>query len=377
MLLRLPRLMRRKGRAVSFDAELPYWVAFHRMSGVGSATLLALRDAFGTLSEAWQASQADLRAIGLSERAAAAIAEARREIDPEAEIERVREAGVDVLTIDDERYPRMLRETANAPALLYVLGTLLPQDELAIGIVGTRKATPYGADMARRFALDLARAEVTVVSGLALGIDTVAHHAALDGGGRTIAVLGSGVDVIYPSRNRKLAERVINEGALVSEYPLGTKPDARNFPARNRIISGLSRGVLVVEAPRKSGALITANFAADQGRDVYAVPGSARSPASAGCHQLIRDGATLVTSAQDILDELAVDAVRAAVQTRLELPESEAERKLYELIGADPRHVDELCSESGIAIQETSGVLLALELKGLVRQQGAGYYVRN
>lgn len=362
---------------MSFDAELPYWIGFHRIPGVGSATLLALRDAFGTLSEAWTASQADLRAIGLSERAAAAIAEARRGIEPEREFERVREAGVDVLTIDDERYPRLLRETAGAPALLYVRGTLLPADELAIAMVGTRKATPYGADMARRFALDLARAEVTIVSGLALGIDTVAHHAALDGGGRTIAVLGSGVDVIYPSRNRKLAERLINEGALVSEYPLGTKPDARNFPARNRIISGLSRGVLVVEAPRKSGALITAEFAADQGRDVYAVPGSARSPASAGCHQLIREGATLVTSAQDILDELAVDAVRAAVQTRLELPESDAERKLYELIGADPRHVDELCSESGIAIQETSGVLLALELKGLVRQQGAGYYVRN
>lgn len=362
---------------MTFDVDVQYWVSFHRIPGVGSATLLALREAFGSLDEAWHASPADLRAVGLSERAADSIAESRRAIYPDREMEQIRRAGVSVLTIDDDRYPRLLRETAHAPAVLYLRGSIEIVDELAIGIVGTRKATPYGADMARRFAVDLARSGVTIVSGLALGVDTVAHHAALDGGGRTLAVLGSGLDIIYPSRNRKLAERVINEGALISEYPLGTKPDARNFPARNRIISGLSRGVLVVEAPIKSGALITASFAGDQGRDVYAVPGSARSSASAGCHALIRDGATLVTSAADILEELAVDAVRAAVQTRLEIPESAQERSLYELIGADPRHVDELCNESGIAIQETSGVLLALELKGLVRQHGAGYYVRN
>jgi DNA processing protein len=362
---------------VSFDVDVPYWVSFHRIPGVGSATMLALRDAFGSLSEAWRASPADLRAIGLSERAASSIAESRRTLEPDREMEQIRKADVSVLTIENERYPRLLRETAHAPAVLYMRGKLQAEDELAIGIVGTRKATPYGADMARRFALDLARSGVTIVSGLALGVDTVAHHAAIDGGGRTLAVLGSGLDIIYPSRNRKLAERVIQDGALISEYPLGTKPDARNFPARNRIISGLSRGVLVVEAPIRSGALITASFAGDQGRDVYAVPGSARSSASAGCHALIRDGATLVTSATEILEELAVDAVRAAVQTRLEIPESQQERRLYELIGADPRHVDELCNESGIAIQETSGVLLALELKGLVRQHGSGYYVRN
>ncbi len=362
---------------MKFEADVPFWVGFHRIPGVGSATMIALRDAFGSLADAWTASPADLRAMGLTDRAAGAIAEARRVIDPATELKNVHLADANPLIVDDERYPRMLREIPHAPAILYVRGDIRPEDELAIGIVGTRKATPYGADMARRFALDLARSGVTVVSGLAVGIDTVAHHAALDGGGRTIAVLGSGLDVLYPSRNRKLAERVVNDGAVISEYPLGTKPDARNFPARNRIISGLSQGVLVVEAPLRSGALITASFAADQGRDVYAVPGSARSPASAGCHGLIRDGAVLVTSAQDILDDLSVDAVRAAVQTRLEIPESDAERRLYELVGADPRHVDELCSESGITIQETTGVLMSLELKGLVRQQGAGYYVRT
>jgi DNA processing protein len=359
------------------ESEVPFWVGFHLISGVGSATLLALRDAFGTLESAWAASPADLRAVGLSERAADTIAERRRAIDIDGEMERLARENVSVLILEDEAYPRLLREIPHAPAVLYMKGSLLPEDELAIGIVGTRRATPYGADMARRIAMDLARGGVTVVSGLALGIDTVAHHGALDAGGRTVAVLGCGVDVAYPSRNRKLAGRVIEHGALLSEYPLGAKPDARNFPARNRIISGLSKGVVVVEAPSRSGALITASFAGDQGREVYAVPGSARSPASAGCHALIRDGATLVTAAQQILDELEVDAVRAAVQTRLELPDSAQERTLFDLIGAEPRHVDELCRDSGLSIQETSGVLLSMELKGLVRQQGAGHYVRN
>lgn len=359
------------------DNETQYWVGFQRIPGVGSATMLALKEAFGSLHEAWHASAADLRAVGLNERAAASIAGARRELNLDREMEGIRNAGIDVLTIENPRYPRLLREIAHAPALLYVRGELMPEDELAIAMVGTRKATAYGADMARRMAHDFGKSDVTVVSGLALGIDTVAHHAVLDAGGRSIAVLGSGLDVIYPSRNRNLAESIVKRGALISEYPLGTRPDARNFPARNRIISGLARGVVVVEAPPRSGALITASFAADQGRDVYAVPGSARSPSSAGCHNLIRDGATLVTSARQVLEEQLVEVTRAAVQTRIELPEEPDERALFNLIGAEPRHIDELCHVSGLAIQQTSGALLALELKGLVRQQGAGYYVRN
>ena len=359
------------------EQELQYWVSFHRIPGVGPATLLALKEAFGGLRGAWDASPADLRAIGLNENASRTIAESRRSIDPAVEMERIAGADARVLLIDSPEYPRLLREIPGAPAILYVRGSIELEDELAIAMVGTRKATAYGADMARRFANDFGKSDVTVVSGLALGIDTIAHHGVLDAGGRTIAVLGSGIDVMYPARNRKLAETVVNHGALISEYPLGTRPDARNFPARNRIISGLSRGVVVVEAPRKSGALITASFAADQGREVYAVPGSARSPSSSGCHKLIREGATLVTTARQVLEEMLIDATKAAVQTRMELPDAPDERALYNLIGAEPRHVNELCNVSGLPIQETSGALLALELKGLVRQQGAGYYVRN
>ncbi len=359
------------------ERDLQYWVAYHRIAGVGSATLLALKDAFGSLRDAWEASPSDLRAIGLNANAVQGIAESRRSLDPEAELEQIHRAGARAISLDSAEYPRLLREIPHAPAVLYLRGELLAEDELAIAMVGTRKATAYGADMARRLAFDFGKSDVTVVSGLALGVDTVAHHAAIDAGGRTLAVLGSGIDVIYPARNRKLAESVVNHGAVISEYPLGTRPDARNFPARNRIISGLSRGVLVVEAPLKSGALITASFAADQGRDVYAVPGSARSPSSSGCHRLIREGATLVTNARQVLEELLVEVSRAAVQTRLELPDEPDERALFALIGAEPRHVDELCHASGLAIQATSGALLALELKGLVRQQGAGFYVRN
>ena len=359
------------------ERELQYWVSFHRIPGVGPATLLALKEAFGGLRNAWNASPADLRAIGLNDNAARTIADSRRTMDPPREMDRIHKAGARVLHIDSPEYPRLLREIPNAPAILYIRGSFRPEDELAVAMVGTRKATAYGADMARRFANDFGKSDVTVVSGLALGIDTISHYGALDAGGRTIAVLGSGIDVIYPARNRKLAEAVVNHGALISEYPLGTRPDARNFPARNRIISGLSRGVIVVEAPRKSGALITSSFAADQGREVYAIPGSARSPSSSGCHHLIREGATLVTTARQVLEEMLVDVAKAAVQTRMELPDAPDERALYDLIGAEPRHVNELCNESGIPIQETSGALLALELKGLVRQQGAGFYVRN
>jgi DNA processing protein len=231
--------------------------------------------------------------------------------------------------------------------------------------------------MARRFARELAVAGVTIVSGLAVGIDTQAHRATLDAGGRTIAVLGSGLDVIYPPRNRRLADEIIQHGALVTEHPLGTQPDARHFPARNRIISGLARGVLVVEAPERSGALITSSFAAEQGRDVYAVPGSALSSSSAGCHWLIREGAILVTQASQILEDLDVQSTQVAVQARLELPASDAERILYALVGAEARHIDELCRASGLTIQESNGALLGLELKGLVRQVGAQHYVRG
>lgn len=361
---------------MSSASDPRYWIGFQLIPGIGPVAVATLLQHFGSLDAAWEASEVELAEAGITSNAAKSIAEQRRGIDLQAELDKLERHGVRAIPLDDPDYPRLLREIPTPPILLYIRGTLEPEDDLAIGIVGTRRATGYGTDMTRRISTDLANAGVTVVSGLALGVDTVAHRAALDAGGRTIAVCGCGLDTIYPPRNRNLAARIVEQGAMVSEFPIGTKPDARNFPARNRIISGLSRGTVVVEAPRRSGALITARFAADQGRDVYAVPGSALSQASEGCHMLIRDGATLITSAADILEELNVASAQSAVQTRMALPESEEERRLYDLIGAEPRHVDELCQESGLPIQETNGLLLALELKGLIRQQGFQHYVR-
>jgi DNA processing protein len=356
--------------------DLRYWIGFHLTPGVGAARIGRLVERFGSVAAAWTATERELRAAGLPFDVVTALLAERAKIDLDRELERLARHEVQALTLDDAEYPRLLRHIASPPPILYVRGQLQPSDELAVAIVGTRRATGYGTDLAARLAGDLASAGVTIVSGLALGIDTAAHRATLDAGGRTIAVFGCGLDTIYPPRNRNLAERIAGSGALVSEYPLGTRPDARNFPVRNRLISGLSRAVLVVEAPLKSGALITTAFAADQGRDVYAVPGSALSPASAGCHQLIRDGATLVTSAEHVLAELDVASAKAQTQTRIELPATDGERILLAIVGAEPRHVDELCHESGLPIHEASGTLLALELKGLVRQTGAQHYVR-
>ncbi|HYI16070.1 MAG TPA: DNA-processing protein DprA [Thermomicrobiales bacterium] len=352
-------------------------MSFHRISGVGSARIGRLLEHFDSLEDAWGASEREIRATGLPSDVVASILSERAQIDPEREMEMLDRHDVRALTLDDDDYPRLLRHIPLPPPVLYVRGTLLPTDELAIGVVGTRRSTRYGTDMTTRISRGLAEAGVTVVSGLALGIDTVAHRVALDSGGRTLAVFGCGLDTVYPHRNRDLAERIVEQGALVSEYALGTKPDARNFPVRNRIISGLSRGVVVIEAPTRSGALITTSFAADQSRDVFAVPGSALSSASAGCHELIRNGATLVTGAEHILDQLDVARVEVQTQARLLLPETQSERLLYEIVGAEPRHVNELSIESGLPIHETSGTLLALELKGLVRQSGSQHYVRS
>jgi DNA processing protein len=340
-----------------------YWIGFQLIPRIGPARLALLLDHFDSIEAAWFASSAELRGAGLPQDLAEAVVSQRRTLDLDSRLEANERAGVQVMTIADDEYPRLLRHIQHPPPVLYLRGTLHPNDELAVGLVGTRRATAYGADMARRIAAGLAGAGATVVSGLALGIDTYAHRA--------------GLDITYPPRNRRLAEQIVEQGALISEYPLGTQPDARNFPARNRIISGLARAVLVVEAPERSGALITASFAGEQGRHVYAVPGSALAPSSAGCHHLIREGATLVTEAAQILEDLHVQFSQAAVQTRLELPASDSERILYALVGAEPRHVDELCRASGLTIQETNGSLLGLELKGLVRQAGAQHYVRG
>ena len=360
------------------DRETAYWLGFHLVPGIGSTRLARLIDRFGSLAAAWEANPAALRASGLSERATDALVQTRGRISLDGEIARIERAGVSILTMADDGYPRLLREIPSPPPILYVLGELTSADEGGIGIVGTRRATAYGREMARRLAEGLARAALTVVSGLARGIDGIAHEAALEARGRTIAVVASGLDTVYPPEHRHLAERITGAGAVVSEFPLGTKPDAANFPVRNRLISGLSRGVVVVEAPMKSGALITARFAADQGRTVFAVPGSALSAASQGTIQLLRDGAAVAASVDDILNEFDLQprARQLALETRELLPASGPEQAILELVGSEPRHIDEVALDTGIPIGQLSALLLEMQLKGFVRNVGTQHYVR-
>lgn len=352
-----------------------YYLGFNLTPGIGSARLRRLIDVFGTVQHAWEAPLGDLVASGLDAKSCQSIATHRRQIDIEHELERLERAHTKILCWDDDEYPALLRHIPLPPPLIYVRGTLSAVDAWALGVVGTRNPTSYGKEATRRLVNGIAEAGVTVVSGLALGIDTHAHAGALEVGGRTIAVLGSGVDVPYPERNRNLAEQIVEQGALVSEFPLGTMPVAANFPVRNRLISGLSLGTLVVEAGTRSGALITVGFALEQGRDVLAVPGQIYSHASDGTHQLIRSGATLVTSAQDILEALNLTATTTQQEMKQVLPDDPIEANLMQLLGYHPLHIDELVRASGMAAPMVSSVLAMMELKGMVRQSGAMQYV--
>jgi len=381
-------------------SELKYWVAFNRVSGVGRARMALMEGHFGSLGEAWRAGLADLRRAGLNAPTARQIVKARGEIDPDDEMERVVAAGVRALTWHDDDYPPRLKQIYDKPPLLYVKGEILPRDERSVAVVGTRRPSAYGRETARKLTSEIAAGGVTIVSGLARGVDGVAHSAALDAGARTIAVLGSGVDVIYPREHAALAERIQENGAVVSEHPVGARPDAQNFPRRNRIISGVTLGTLVVEAPEGSGALLTARHALEQNREVFAVPGSILSASSRGANFLIRDSAAkLVTQGADIMVELnltvverqmgLVDAGAAPVlakrsapdtEPRVDLsaffPEDEAESAVLRYVTFDPIHIDEITRNSALAASTVSGALTMMELRGLVRQVGGMNYVR-
>jgi DNA processing protein len=358
------------------DDDLRYWLGFNRVRGIGPVRLRALIAAFGDVRSAWLASESDLLDLRINRLAVRNLLRARREEDLDQLLRCLDQQGVQALTWDNPDYPPLLAQIPDAPPLIFVRGTLMPADEWAVAMVGTRRATSYGREVARRLAADLARAGMTVVSGLARGIDGIAHSTALAEGGRTVAVLGSGVDIIYPPEHRKLAEAIIENGALISDYPMGAEPEAVNFPPRNRIISGLSLGTVVVEAGLPSGALITADFALEHGREVFAVPGSILSPGSAGSNRLIRDGAHVVTEVSDILEVLRLDHVPEKQAARMTLPGSPVEATLFQHLTAEPQHLDELARASDLAVEVVSSTLVMMELKGMVRQVGGLQYVR-
>jgi DNA processing protein len=357
------------------EGDVRYWVGFNKVPGIGAARLRALLDYFGDLEIAWRAHEHDLLQAGLDRRSLANLLKIRKELDLDGELARLARTGVQVLTWDDAGYPPNLRQAYNAPPVLYVRGRIETRDEWAVAVVGTRRATVHGKEAARFIATGLAQAGVTVVSGLALGIDAVGHRAALDAGGRTIAVLGCGVDVTYPARNARLAAEIVERGALVSEYALGTRPEARNFPPRNRIISGLTLGTVVVEGDMGSGALITAGFAAEQGREVFAVPGYIFARTSRGTNHLIQQGAKMVCQVSDVLEELNLTMVSEQAQARTVIPENETEAVLLEHLSAEPVHVDSLGRAVDLPISQVTSTLALMELKGMVRQVGGMSYV--
>lgn len=358
------------------DRELACWVAFSRVPGFGASRIRRLRAFFGALADAWVAPKHQLLAAGL-EPALVEQVEAARRRDPAADLDACRRLGLRVITWDDPDYPERLRVIDYPPAVLFVKGNLLAVQTWSVAVVGTRRPTYYGAQVARTLSRDLAASGVTVVSGLAVGIDTEAHLGALDAGGWTVAVLGSGLDQVYPPKNEALARRIAESGALVSEFPPGTPPAPQNFPIRNRIISGLSLGVVVVEAGENSGALITAGYAADQGREVFAVPGPITSPQSRGTNRLIQDGAGLVTGADDVLEALKLARLNQQLELRQAAPETELELILVKLLDHTPTHIDDLVRQAERPAGEVGATLALLELKGLVRHIGGQFYVRG
>lgn len=363
--------------ALSLD-ELACWIALNRVSGIGPARFRALLDYFHQdVEAAWKADSKELGRAGLPQQAIENLVKLRNAAPPQKELERLERLRIRVITWKDSSYPPLLREIEDAPPVLYMYGKLTEADHFALAVVGTRNSSAYGRQVTERLVTDLAKGQVTIVSGLALGIDTIAHTTALDAGGRTIAVLACGLDTIYPSSNKGLAKRIIEsrQGVLLTEYPLGVQPDAGNFPARNRIISGLSQGVIVVEAPERSGALITVEKALKQGREVFAVPGNITSSKSVGTNRLIQDGAHPVTKSEDILSQLNLFTIPQQIEMRMALPENAEEAKLLALLSHEPRHIDDLIREGDLPAMQVTSTLTMMELKGMIKSVGSMLFV--
>ncbi len=343
----------------------------------------ALVDAYGSVRKALAAPERDLAQFpGISGKTAKRIRALSNGDEAVEEIEQARDIGLDIVTCEDEGYPHNLRFIEDRPIVLYVKGNVVDADVQALALVGSRRCTIYGKDQARRFSGELATMGFTIVSGLAYGIDKEAHEAALDGGGRTIAVLGSGFCQLYPKKHENLAERIAESGCVISEFALDTPPNAWNFPRRNRIVSGLTLGTVVVEAARRSGALLTAGLAGKQGKEVFALPGRVSDRQSWGALKLLQDGAKLATCPGDIVAEFPqiAEALRDAypeASTRAAMPElTEPEHLVWKLLGAEPTHVDEVIDKSGLTAAQVLSALLVLEVKHVVRQHPGKLFTR-
>jgi DNA processing protein len=354
-------------------------IALNMIPQMGPVKMRRLLESFGSAEHILGARPAQLTQVnGIGGELARNIADWESHADPAAEERKARELGAHVITAEDEEYPATLREIHDPPIVLYVQGKITPRDNHAVAVVGSRKASHYATECAKKLSFQMAYAGLTVVSGLARGIDTAAHQGALAAKGRTIAVIGAGLAHLYPPENAELAERIAQNGAVVSEFPIDTKPDRQTFPIRNRIVTGMSFGVLVAEAGANSGALISANMAAEQGRTLYAVPGRIDQPTCLGSNRLIQQGAKLVVSADDILDDLPV-----MFKDRPQLPEAVApvdltaeQHKILAAIGADETSLESVIATSGLTAAIVSSTLLGLEIRRLVKQLPGKRYVK-
>ena len=345
-----------------------YWIGFNLVKGIGPVRLEKLLHYFGDIQTAWEARSYQIQAAGLNETLLQRMIDIRNRVSLDVLEQEINSQGIKVLTWDDPEYPDRLRQITQSPFVLYIKGEIDTDDIWSVAIIGTRRYSAYGQQVAENLSHTLAHNGITIISGLARGIDGIAHKAALAAGGRTIAVLGSGLDKLYPPEHRDLANLISKQGALISDYPLGTPPDGSNFPPRNRIISGLSKCIIVIEAGEKSGALITATYAAEQGKEVFSVPGKITSPMSRGTNLLIKQGAHPLLDPQDVLDMLNMTLVAEQRVIRKGLPEDPKEAVLYQTVGDEPLHVDEISSLVDMPIEEVTSTLALMELKGMVRK---------
>jgi len=359
------------------DGDFQYWVALNQVPGMAAERFYRLIERFGSASSVWNAPESDINRCDLLTPAIRdSIKSLRRSEDGSQELDRAAESGASVVCLTSTGYPEPLTGVPFPPPVLYIKGQWDVRDSWAVAVVGTRSCTGYGRDTASELSRRLASRGFTIVSGLAKGIDSSAHQGALHAGGRTIAVFGTDINTIYPPENRKLAGDITENGAIVSEFPIGIKPEKYFFPRRNAIISGLSMGVIVVEAGKKSGALITAEKANEQSREIFAVPGDINTGGTRGPHWLIKHGAHLVESDRDVVDILG----EPRGQEELELEESagdEEHEKVLGILGEGPRNFDEICAALDRTASETSTILMMMELKGSVRQLPGKVFIRN
>ncbi len=352
------------------------WLGLSRVPGIGPLRTRALIELFGDVLAVWQADAAMLHETGLPTHNVSALLETRQQLDTQAELDKLTRWDARLITWDDDEYPALLRQVPDAPPVLYLRGRLIDADARALAVVGTRKPSHNGTKAAHQIAGQLAAQGVTIISGLAQGIDAAAHSGCLDHGGRTIAFMGTGIDSVYPQGHQKLAQRIADHGALLTEFPPGTSPERHNFPRRNRLMSGIALGVLVVEAPERSGALITARTAGEQGRDVFVIPASYFNATGRGSNRLIQDGAKIVINVEDILDELNIsyENVQTAVEAQRIQPANDTEAALLNLLSSDPLHIDDIVRISGLPTAVVSSTLTLLELKGLAQLSGPMQY---